>query len=592
MGATEVEIRLLGPVEVAAGEARWPVGPPQRQLVLAIFAAQVGRQVSVDTLVDRIWEDRPPPAARRAVQAHVTRLRQTLSGAGFGAALTGRSGGYLLDLEPLRVDLYRFRQVAAQARDDHRGGAERVALLESALRCWQGQPLSGLDGSWVDTTREVWRRERVDAMVAWAETAFAVHGAERVIAPVAALVAEEPLCEPLVAVQIRALTAAGRAAEALECYAGIRTRLAEQLGTDPARELQEAHLAVLRDGAGSRRAVSSPAGLEPQRAIWLRRQRIATSNVDEAKLRYLDEAVRQAVADSERRPPAALVPHVRDLRDHVDQLLGGRQHPPQRARLFTVATYLSGLLGALALDLSAFPTARGYAAEAFDLTDALGEPDVQAWARGVQSLIAYYAGDFHDALAYAQDGRRRAPRGQQSVRLTINGEARALARLGDRYGVEAAVDHALTLVEELPPQTDVSVSLATAPYCRARTAANAATAFLCVGAPEKVAGLVADALTVFDRAELRGPQALSRLDLATATLHGRGRDVERACHLAAEALAVTVDQRFWSVHQRANQFLAAARPWAGHARVRQVAALVAERDRRPPKPAGHLPSRP
>ncbi len=37
--------------------------------------------------------------------------------------------------------------------------------------------------------------------------------------------------------------------------------------------------------------------------------------------------------------------------------MAGRQHPPQRARLYTAAAHLSRLLGALALDLGAFAVA-------------------------------------------------------------------------------------------------------------------------------------------------------------------------------------------------------------------------------------------
>jgi tetratricopeptide (TPR) repeat protein len=52
--------------------------------------------------------------------------------------------------------------------------------------------------------------------------------------------------EPLTAVLMRALHAAGRDAEALERYADIQHRLAETLGTDPGPELQHLHQAILR----------------------------------------------------------------------------------------------------------------------------------------------------------------------------------------------------------------------------------------------------------------------------------------------------------------------------------------------------------
>jgi hypothetical protein len=207
------------------------------------------------------------------------------------------------------------------------------------------------------------------------------------------------------------------------------------------------------------------------------------------------------------------------------------------------------------------------------------ETDVQAWARGVQSLVCYYAGDFRQALAYARDGAQRAPRGKHRVRLAVNGEARALARLGNRDGVDEAVERAFLLLEELPPPEQVSASLTLDVYCPARAAGNAATAYLSIGAPDRVPAYLNLALSTFDGAGLRGPQALSRLDLATALLRGAKPEVERACELATEALTLTTGHRYESVTQRARQFLAATDAWATTPPVREVAQAILDRAR-------------
>ncbi|MGK5738111.1 helix-turn-helix domain-containing protein [Micromonospora sp. URMC 103] len=310
--------------------------------------------------------------------------------------------------------------------------------------------------------------------------------------------------------------------------------------------------------------------------IDARRLTLKSCNDNDARLAYLEDEVGRAIADNERLTPAALVARMRPLRVYVDQLMGGRQHPPQRVRLYNVAAYMSGLLGALALDLGAFRVAYAYAAEAFDLADAAHQPDVQAWARATQSLIAFYAGDYHDALAYAQDGLCRAGTGPHRIRLTINGKARALARLGDRYGVDQAVDDAFTALSDCPSSSQVSASLALGAYCQARTAANAATAYLALGCGKDVTAHLTTAIDAFDVAGLRGPQALSRLDLATAYLRG-DPDPEQAGALALEALTLTADQRYESVNQRTRQFLATARPFAQQPQLRQVAELLHDR---------------
>ncbi|MER5457045.1 helix-turn-helix transcriptional regulator [Micromonospora sp. NPDC002389] len=312
-------------------------------------------------------------------------------------------------------------------------------------------------------------------------------------------------------------------------------------------------------------------------SIDARRLTLRGADDDEARLAYLEREIRQAIADNEKLTPAALLIRMRPLRGYVDQLMSDRQHPPLRLRLYVAAAHLSGLLGVLALDLGVFRVAHAYAAEAFDLADAAEQPDARAWARATQSLIAFYTGDYHDALAYAQDGLRLAGPSPHRIRLLVNGEARACARLGNQHGVDSAVDRAFGLLSTYPSDGQVSASLALGPYCRARTAANAATAYLAIGSGTDVTTHLTTAITAFDAAELRGPQALSRLDLATAYLHRDDPEPEQAGALVLEAFDLTADQRYESVHQRARQFLAAARPFARQRELRHVAELLSAR---------------
>ncbi|MEU5785166.1 helix-turn-helix domain-containing protein [Micromonospora lupini] len=117
---------------------------------------------------------------------------------------------------------------------------------------------------------------------------------------------------------------------------------------------------------------------EDENSINARRAALKSCNDADARLSYLEDEVRQAIADNERLPPAIRLARLRPLRTCVDELMARQQHPPQRARLYTVAVHLSGLLGALALDLGATRVAHAYAAEAFDLAEAAQQPEVRA----------------------------------------------------------------------------------------------------------------------------------------------------------------------------------------------------------------------
>jgi hypothetical protein len=95
----------------------------------------------------------------------------------------------------------------------------RAALLREALDLWRGEPLAGLNGQWAARVREAWRRQRVDAVVGWAHLESRVGDPVPVIGPLTGLLGEYPLVEPLTEALMRALHAAGRGAEALDCYA-------------------------------------------------------------------------------------------------------------------------------------------------------------------------------------------------------------------------------------------------------------------------------------------------------------------------------------------------------------------------------------
>jgi DNA-binding SARP family transcriptional activator/tetratricopeptide (TPR) repeat protein len=241
-----VEFRVLGPVE--AGSVAGPVdlGPPRQRTVLAALAVDAGRPVLLDTVVDRVWGAAPPERARHALYTYVARLRAAFARAGEAVPVVRRSGGYLLAVPPEHVDLFRYRALVADATRPDCPAAQRLAQLREAVGLWRGAPLADLPGEWPARYRDSLVRQHLGTVARWARAEVETGDPAAVIAPLAELTAEHPLVEPLAAALIRALHAAGRDAEALECYTRIRDRLVDELGADPGAELQQAQRDALR----------------------------------------------------------------------------------------------------------------------------------------------------------------------------------------------------------------------------------------------------------------------------------------------------------------------------------------------------------
>src|SRR4051812_27825163 len=137
-----MEFRILGSLQVLAGERLIPLGGAQQREVLAILLLHRGEVVSVDRLVDELWGERPPDTATKTAQVYVSRLRKAL---GDGVVLT-RGGGYLLEVRPEQIDAARFERIAADggAALRHGNAPDARRLLGRALDLWTGAPLDDL----------------------------------------------------------------------------------------------------------------------------------------------------------------------------------------------------------------------------------------------------------------------------------------------------------------------------------------------------------------------------------------------------------------------------------------------------------------
>ncbi len=134
-----MEFRLLGPLEVRAGDGPLPLGGEKQRALLALLLLNANRVVSRERLIDELWgEEEPPETAVTTIQVYVSRLRKVLA----NGVLSTQAPGYVLAVEPpfaagtpsgktRSMPLYSFDPVEAEifARRRRTG-----PLLEEILR--------------------------------------------------------------------------------------------------------------------------------------------------------------------------------------------------------------------------------------------------------------------------------------------------------------------------------------------------------------------------------------------------------------------------------------------------------------------------
>ncbi|HUL24457.1 MAG TPA: tetratricopeptide repeat protein [Streptosporangiaceae bacterium] len=261
-----MEFRALGPIELWSAGQRQDLGSARARCVLAMLLLAPRTIVPVDTLIDRLWDTRPPPKARESLSVYIARLRASLRRAvGDGVQLVGRERGYLLEIDPEAVDVHQFRRLRRQAdalaaSGDHDHAAE---LLREADGLWRGQALAGIGGDWISRMRDGLEEERRAAILERVGCELELGRHADLLGELGHLLAQYPLDETLVAHQMTALYWSGRPGDALRLYRDTRRRLVDEQGAEPGPVLSELHQRILGRDPG---LAVRPAGQRPGRA--------------------------------------------------------------------------------------------------------------------------------------------------------------------------------------------------------------------------------------------------------------------------------------------------------------------------------------
>lgn len=222
---------MLGPLEVLFNGVPVVVPAGKGRVLLATLLLRPNQFVSVDELVERLWDGSPPSVDRvaKTLQMTVARLRQALGPANCVSTATS---GYFA--EAGNVDLLRFRALAPI--DPH-----------AALGLWRGPVLANV-------VSEALHRDEVPGLV---EERLLVlerrieedlnRGRTTELVPeLRVLTAQHPLRERFWAQLMIALYRSDQQAAALDAFHQVRDLLADELGVDPGELLRDLHQSILR----------------------------------------------------------------------------------------------------------------------------------------------------------------------------------------------------------------------------------------------------------------------------------------------------------------------------------------------------------
>ena len=270
-----LRLRVLGALdatlESGEGAVRPDLGGPRQRSVLALLLVARGQVVSVDRLVEDLWNGEAPPRAIGALQAYVSHLRRALEPDRAprtpATILVSEPPGYAIRVPPDAVDAWRFEKLVRRAAEPDQQSRARD-LLQEALDLWRGPAFAEFGAeSWAAT--EVGRLEslRIVARERWCEAVLRAGDADEAVLAAEVLTREFPLREEGWRLLAMGLYVTGRQADALSALRRARDILADELGMDPGTALLEVEADVLAQRLSLPTPLRAPAATPRHRPV-------------------------------------------------------------------------------------------------------------------------------------------------------------------------------------------------------------------------------------------------------------------------------------------------------------------------------------
>lgn len=228
-------------------------------------------------------------------------------------------------------------------------------------------------------------------------------------------------------------------------------------------------------------------------------------------------------------------------------------------RLCHSAAQLALLIAMLQFDEKA--TARRWLQTATRTAEETGDTNLRAWVLIGESFIPTYQQDYQAALAPLEHGQALVGESNGLVSaMTAALRARAHASLGELRDFEVAMEQAQ---HSFARASDGQTGFFT--FTDAQLAFYQANSCARLGRSRQAEEAAKQALALYGASPHYMDPALVRFDLATAYL--RRKELEEACRVGREALAIPVEHRTSPIISRAHELSLALRP---HRRERAV----------------------
>ncbi len=237
-----VEVRVLGPLELAVDEQPISITGPRQRAVIVALALRANHVVSVSALVDAVWGDPAPDRAEHTLQQHVSALRKSIG----SEHLVTRSPGYMLHVDALDVDVFADATAKGLAATTDARWADARVAFQDALDLWRGDALADVrESASLEAAAVRLDEQRLTALEMCFEARLECGQARELVPELEQLVVSHPLRERLRALLMLALYRAGRQADALAAYQNARRALIDELGIEPGAELRDLEQAIL-----------------------------------------------------------------------------------------------------------------------------------------------------------------------------------------------------------------------------------------------------------------------------------------------------------------------------------------------------------